>query len=121
MGTAKSVEYISNYCKNNSAKLDEKYKLAKLKIGKEKRVSFIKQFRLLFKRNTLHIIRNPLSSIALIGLAFYMAFLVSSLYYGVGNKKIDIVDSTQNAVAIQNWIGLAFFLSSNSFVSMSFA
>jgi hypothetical protein len=92
VGSTQSVEAISKYCKNNSAKIDEKYKLAKLKIGKETRVSFIKQFGLLFKRNTLHIIRNPLSSIALIGLAFFMAFLVSSLYYGVGNKKIDIVD-----------------------------
>jgi hypothetical protein len=92
VGSTKSVEYISKYCKSNSAKIDEKYKLAKLKIGKETRVGFIKQFGLLFKRNTLHIIRNPLSSIALIGLAFFMAFLVSSLYYEVGNKKIGIVD-----------------------------
>jgi ATP-binding cassette subfamily G (WHITE) protein 1 len=80
-------------------------------IGQQRQASFWLQFKLLFNRNMVFIVRNPLALYALLGISIFMAMLVSAIYHGVAGKRFSIEEgASYNFQIMTEWIGLIFFL-----------
>lgn len=87
-------------------------------IGEQRSSTFWLQFRLIFHRTLIYIIRNPRGLIALLGLSTFMAFLISSIYHDIGSKELDFLEGKST---MMSWIGLTFFCAVDQFISMSFS
>jgi hypothetical protein len=100
-------------------------------VAREHQVSWCKSFWIIFRRNMLYTVRNPISIVFLFFIAFYNSFLHLSLFYHIGREKfIDIhpdahhpnyPDVTFNQTLITNYVGLAFLACCDQFVTCSFA
>ena len=85
----------------------------------DKQVSFFKQIWLLFNRNMLTALRNPLQLLAVVLLGFIQSFFLSSLFHGAGDAHITY-DIDHDRQVITNWIGMVFLSLSDQFIIVSF-
>ncbi|CDW81306.1 abc transporter family protein [Stylonychia lemnae] len=70
------------------------------------------QFREIFKRNLVYMLRNPRTLNAAFFNAIFIGLLTLALYYKVGD--LDTYDLPKDAQkAANNWVGLSFLLSNN--------
>lgn len=86
----------------------------------ERRVSFCRQFVLLFKRQMTHSCRLPMGLIALLMMAFFNSFILSTVFGGVGGANIKIPGKdpfdpddpffiAYNMRISKNWLGVINF------------
>lgn len=92
-------------------------------IGDTRNVNIFKQFWLLCKRTWLYTNRNPMSVQALIMIALFNSFILSSLYHGTGKDTLEFFPMTQDTFAHnkrvqQNWVGITYYFASDMFISM---
>ena len=81
-------------------------------IGEMRSAPFITQFTLQFHRTFLYIVRNPRTLYGLFGLSLFMAFLMSSIYHGIGAKNLDFFGTKEiNTATTMSWLGFVFFSS----------
>lgn len=64
-------------------------------------------------------LRNPLQLAAVVMLGFIQSFLLSSLYHGVGDSKLNY-DVSHDRFVITNFIGLVFLSLSDQFIIVAF-
>jgi len=56
-------------------------------IAESREVPFSRQYWLILERCMIYTVRNPISIVFLIFLAFFQAFLQASIYHGMGSQE----------------------------------
>ena len=85
----------------------------------DKKVSFFKQIWLLYNRNMLTALRNPLQLVAVVLLGIIQSFLLTSLFQNAADANLSY-DVNHDRMVITNWIGLVFLAQSDQFIIVSF-
>ena len=65
-------------------------------------------------------VRMPLAFVALIMMAFFQGLFQASIFKGVGAEEYN-QDKTHNAQISSNFMGLAFLVGSDQFITCAFA
>lgn len=84
-------------------------------------VPFSKQYRLLLGRMLTSAMRIPVAFLALIMMAFFQGMLQASIFGEVGAENYSKHSAINNQKITGNFIGLAFLVGSDQFITCSFA
>ena len=83
-------------------------------IQADRSVGVMVQFNELFKRNLSYLLRNPATIRMTFINAAFVALLVLSLFYNVGNVYLkDDTEGKKTRQSMFNWVGLSFMLTNN--------
>lgn len=84
-------------------------------IAAQRKVSFCRQWWLLYKRFMVYTWRNPISIVFLFVLAAMQAFLQASIYGGIGQEQFSI-DKSKNIQITTDLMGLSFLVTQDQFI-----
>ena len=89
-------------------------------IANQRKVSFCKQWALLYKRFMVFTVRNPISIVFLVFMAMFQSFIQASLFWKLGQDKFTLTDMNRNTEIIGNLVGLSFLVAQDQFMNGCF-
>lgn len=76
------------------------------------------QFKLLLRRSLTHFSRDPVAVFAIFFMAVFQGLLMGALFFKVGQNNFSSPETAPEVAG--SFMGLAFLVSSDQFITMSF-
>lgn len=93
----------------------------KSQVIETRQVNKFKQFKLLLNRCLTQVYRLPTALVAVVFMATFQGLTQGSIFGDVGAKNFSPIDMANNQKVASNYLGLAFMVGSDQFITMSFA